>query len=296
MVQILTKEGKLIEGETRLAAITVQLSGAPRKIALAQLLSVHSGDAASPAEMAKIDAGLTQIAAAERKERDRAVEELTAIGLPVLTPLLKAYKDTDQHEPKPLYRLFDRIVPPGDDAARRDVSLLRLANGEVWRGEIAPYEVTLSGVTLKSSEIRRLAVRQKTVTRRFPLHSLRHCTQIEYLDSGVELTDASLLKVNARGWVRLAFNEDGWASDPGGLRVPGPNYKTNLVDGFPFGAIVGRVGAGGTIFLVGQSHEAKQAAGRLQLAINDNRHWQNNVGAYQVTLQATNAYDLGGAQ
>ena len=37
-------------------------------------------------------------------------------------------------------------------------------------------------------------------------------------------------------------------------------------------------------------------AGRLTLAVNDTPHWQNNVGAYQVTLTATDAYDLGDAQ
>jgi hypothetical protein len=36
--------------------------------------------------------------------------------------------------------------------------------------------------------------------------------------------------------------------------------------------------------------------GRLYLAINDNPHWQNNIGGYQVKLRVTNAYDLGDPQ
>jgi hypothetical protein len=30
--------------------------------------------------------------------------------------------------------------------------------------------------------------------------------------------------------------------------------------------------------------------------INDNEHWQNNIGSYRVRLRATNAYDVGEPQ
>lgn len=67
-----------------------------------------------------------------------------------------------------------------------------------------------------------------------------------------------------------------------------------MVEGHPFGALVGRIGAQGEVFFVGVSwRSVAPATGRVLLAINDNRHWQNNLGSYRVTLQATNAYDVG---
>jgi hypothetical protein len=105
------------------------------------------------------------------------------------------------------------------------------------------------------------------------------------------------VNVKAKGIVRLSFDIDGWASDANGLKAPGPNYKTNLVDGFPFGAIVGRVNANGTVTLIGAEFSRKGLPpGRLFLAVNDNPHWQNNIGAFRVSLQASDAYDVGGAQ
>ena len=60
---------------------------------------------------------------------------------------------------------------------------------------------------------------------------------------------------------------------------------------------MGRVGASGEVLLMGQKAvKTALPAGWLGLAVNDNPHWQNNVGAYQVTLTATDAYDLGDAQ
>ena len=151
---------------------------------------------------------------------------------------------------------------------------------------------------LNWGEIRMLAVRQKLVNRSMAAHSLRHSTQIEYLDTGVALTASSKLDSTARGFVRLSWDTDGWASNANGLEKPGsPAYKTNLVDGHPFGALVARIGATGDVFVLGaKASKTGLAAGRLRLAVNDNGHWQNNLGSYSVALSATEAYDLGDAQ
>jgi hypothetical protein len=305
-VHVLDKEGQTREGSVKLAAITIQQSnGGSRKIPLSAILSVHSAEPASAGETARIEAGIAAIQAYKneviasdvRKKRDDAVEDLTAIGLPVVTPLLRTLKDTDQHEPRPLYRLFARLMPVEADQLDRDASLVRLANGEYVRGKVQPFTLEIGGSQVEWSNIRRLAVRRKSVTRRMELHSLQHSTQIEYLDTGIVAGAGSQVNSRAKGFVRLSWDIDGWASGPNGLQVPGPKYKTNLVDQHPFGAIVGRNGASGDVFFVGETYQqASPAAGRLYLAVNDNRHWQNNVGAFRVTLQASQVYDVGDAQ
>jgi len=305
-VHVLDKEGQTREGSVTLAAITIQQSnGGSRKIPLSAILSVHSAEPASAGEAARIESGIAAIQAYKneviasdvRRKRDAAVEDLTAIGLPVMTPLLRTLKDTDQHEPRPLYRLFARLMPVEADQLDRDASLVRLASGEYVRGKVQPFTLDLGGSKVEWTAIRRLAVRRKSVTRRIELHSLRHSTQIEYLDTGIVAGAGSQVSSRAKGFVRLSWDVDGWASGPNGLQVPGPNYKTNLVDKHPFGAIVGRTGAAGEVFFVGETYQqASQAPGRLYLAVNDNRHWQNNVGAFRVTLQASQVYDVGDAQ
>jgi hypothetical protein len=175
--------------------------------------------------------------------------------------------------------------------------LIRLASGELVRGKVEPFAIEVDGQKTEWSTVRRIAVRRKAVTRDFELHSLRHSTQIEYLDSGIVLTPASAVSSKAKGFVRLSWDVDGWASDGNGLKVPGPKYTTHLVDGHPFGAIVGRVSSKGEVIIVGVNFSRKGLpAGRLHLAVNDNRHWQNNVGAFRVSLQAADAYDVGAPQ
>ena len=292
-VYLQLKDGAATETKTTLAAIKVTIDGKSRTIPLSSLLSVHNGDAASVSENDKISKGLAAIQAEDRKARDLALEQLTAIGIPVITPLLKTYKDTDQHEPRPLYRLFERIIPSHADGFDRELSLIRLTSGESLRGKVEPFQLGPSSW----DQIRFFAVKQKQITRRLEVHSLRHSTQIEYFDTAVVFSATTKATATASGFTRLSWETDGWATDPNGLQKPGPNYKTNLVDGHPFGALVGRFKANGDVFFMGRNWTAKQPAeGKLFIAINDNRHWQNNVGQYRVTIQATDAYDLGDSQ
>ncbi len=283
-------DGTTVEGPT-----TFSMGGH----GVAKILSFHSAAPATPAEAAQIKDALAIVQAdKDRAGRDAAVEQLVAIGVPVLTPLLDLYKDTDQHEPRPLYRLFERIMPSGADGFDRSLGLLRLQNGQMVRVATPTGSVKVGPREIPWGNVRALAVQQKRIVKQALVHSLRHSTQIEYLDSGIELGAGSRLTATASGFSRLSWKDDGWATDPNGLTKPGsPAYKTNLVDGHPFGALVGRMGAKGATFAVGKSYLDKApGAGRLGLAINDNRHWQNNLGTYTVQLTATAAYDWGEAQ
>lgn len=301
---IRTLDGTVLEGQTTLRSIRLTIDAKPTDFRLAQILYINNGAAAFATESTRIASGLAEIQGSDRKARDRAVEDLTNIGLPVMTPLLEAYKDTDQHEPRPLYKLFGRIVPSDVDGLDRTLSLVRTSSGDVVRAQWPEGTVKLKkadGVSIGVpwSRIRSLAVRQNLVRRRsLTVYALQNCTQIEYLDTGIIVTPSSKLDSTARGFVRLSWNTDSWATDADGLTKPGaPAYKTNLVDGHPFGALVGRAGAAGDVFVLGsKASKTDLGSGRLQLAVNDNGHWQNNLGSYSVTLSVTDAYDVGDAQ
>ncbi|MEZ5356474.1 MAG: hypothetical protein R2762_27895 [Bryobacteraceae bacterium] len=301
-VLIRTVDGESVEGQTNLRTLKLSGAGAPATLPIEKVLSVHSAAPASEFEAGRITAGLAAIQSTDRKARDQAVEELTAIGLPVLTPLLETLKDTDQHEPRPLYRLFERLIPGYADGFDRTLALIRVPGPDALRAQLPAGSVdvrTASGeaMSLPWAKIRSLAVRQNRTRRTFQVHSLKHSTQIEYLDSGVVLAPSSKLDSTARGFVRLSWQTDSWASDPNGLTKPGsPAYKSHLFDGHPFGALVGRAGAAGEVFFLGAKQSKSGLSGRLRLAVNDNRHWQNNLGAFLVTLTVTDAYDLGDPQ
>lgn len=305
-VWVLTRDGRSLEGRTRDIPLRCQPGElaiyGPRTLHLRDVLDLRLGSPATSEEQTRIQADLKAVSGSEVAARDAAVLNLSRIGLPVVSPLLESYKDTDLRQPNPLYRLFQRLVPGQADDLRRDLDLVRLDDGETSRARFDAVQIALTlpdgkKETLALSQIRHLAVRRNSVKRTFDIDSLRHCTQIEFLDTGLDLTANSKVEEAATGFVRMAFGVDGWATGPDGIQKPGPNYKTNLVDGFPFGALVGRVGTGGPRWLAGRSTTRLDAGpGRLYFAVNDNPHWQNNLGSFRVTLRVTNAYDLNDPQ
>lgn len=300
-VRVFTRDGKVLEGNLSAGSFTVN-GAASRSVSAETLLSLNLAAEARPLEAERITAALAAVQGTDRAARDSAVAELTDIGLPALTPVLNVYKDRDLREPDALYRLFGRLIPGYADVADRSLDLIRLKNGDFIRGRVGIASLTIqpsggSAMKIPLDSIRALAIRQGVIEKTFEVHALRHCTQIEFLDSGVVIGPQSRVEVSAAGYVRLSFAIDGWASDPDGLKVPGPNYKTNLVDGFPFGALVGKVGIAGPRFLVGQRlDKGGLGEGRLYLAVNDNGHWQNNIGSFRVKLRISNAYDVGDPQ
>ena len=300
-VRLLTRDGKVVEGRLSVGGFSV--NGVSSRFVDGQvLLSINLGAEASSWEAERIAADLAAVQGADRVARDTAIAELTSIGLPAMTPVLNAYKDRDLREPDALYRLFGRLMPGYADAADRSLDLIRLKNGDAVRGRVGADSLTIqpsggSEMKLPLSSIRSLAMRQAVVEKTFEVHALRHCTQIEFLDTGVVISPNSRVEATAAGYVRLSFAIDGWASDPDGIKVPGPNYKTNLVDGFPFGALVGKVGVAGPRFLVGRNlDKTGLGEGRLYLAVNDNGHWQNNIGSFRVKLRVSDAYDVSDPQ
>src|SRR5690349_3066359 len=188
-VRLFTREGKVLEGSLASGGFTV--NGARSSLVSGEtLLSIKLADDASPRESERITADIAAVQGTDRVARDTAVAELTDIGLPALTPVLSAYKDRDLHEPDALYRLFSRLMPGYADTIDRSLDLIRLKNGDALRGRVGAESLTIglsggSETKVAWSSIRSLAIRQTKIEKSFELHALRHCTQIEFLDTGV---------------------------------------------------------------------------------------------------------------
>jgi hypothetical protein len=296
-VSVLMRDGQTIEGTTENIKIRFA-SKESGPVTLSELLSFHSAAPASETEAETIDESLGLLGDTVKPESEIAAAKLTDIGLPVLTPLLKGYADTNAKEPDYKYRLFGRIMPGHADMQDRSLGLVRLTNGKTLRANPDDFQLTIRGengndLAVKPDNIRRIAVLQDKITRSFELHALHHCTYVGFMDTGIITTLNSEMQANAEGYVRLSFDEDGWAADPHGIVTPLPG-KRKLQEGFRWGSVLARVGPDGERWFVGK-HITKEnlGSGRLYFVINDNEHWQNNIGSFRVELTVENAFDVG---
>ena len=302
VILITDKNGATSQTISLTLKLRIKVGGVERELPLSNILSIQFGSPASEKEADTIITGLASIQGKDRVSRDLAVEGLTDIGVPVLSPLIALLKDTDLREPSPLYKLFSRVMPGYADNIDRNLDMIRLVDGETVRGTVVTKELKLftgeySSTTLQLNTLRRIAMRREIIEKTFEVHCLRNSTQTEFLDAGITLRAESKVVGSASGFARLSFNEDGWTSGPDGKSTAGPRHSDLLVDGFPYGALVGRVGASGKRWLAGSKFQNSGLGfGRLAFAINDNEHWQNNVGSYRLKLRVYRGYDTGDPQ
>ncbi len=297
-LMVRTCDGKDVFGIAGQATVSIQADGHSHSIELANLLSLHSALPATELEQQSITSNLAVLDGTDLAKSEQAAAELADIGLPVISPLLKNFPDTDAHMPDYRYRLFGRILPGHADGLDRSLDLVRLADGTTLRGNLADTNIIMVDEegrrqVIPTSNIRRIAVLKETISRTIYLDALHHCTYVGLMDCGIFLTEQSSLICDARGFVRLSFDEDGWSADPDGIFEP-LEGKRKLQEGFRWGSVLGKVGPSGERWFVGKHLEKSDAgSGRLYLVINDNEHWQNNIGSYRVQLVVKNAFDVG---
>jgi hypothetical protein len=303
-IQVLLTSGERLVGQVQDKMLELE-NPTQYTVDWSRVCSYHSALPPSEHEQRQIDEAFPRLDSEKVVEAEQAAATLGRIGLPVMTRLLQSFTDDDGIQPGYRYRLYERIMPGQADAMARDQGLLRTVDGASLRANLKSDQLTLavdSGepgkskyVEIAKDKIRSIGVLRPAVTRELQLDARQHVTYIEWLDTGIDLTGESTLQIEADGFVRLSFDEDGWACDPDGIHDPLPG-KRRLQEGFRWGSILGRVGPGGEKWFVGKGVEkADLPEGRLYLVINENERWQNNIGSFRVRVTVKQAFDMGEA-
>ncbi len=207
ILSIRTSDGQELSGLAQ-GTLAVDDNGKPREFKLQQLLSYNAALPASKFEEERIATDLPTLSDTDTKKAETAAEELTNIGLPVITPLLRSYVDTDAHEPDLRYRLFGRIMPGHADAVDRTLGLLRLDDGTTIRANLSTAAITLvdkDGKTslIDANKIRRIVALRPSIARTFDLQALHDCTYVGFMDTGIDVTSETAMSASAR--VRAAL-------------------------------------------------------------------------------------------
>jgi hypothetical protein len=113
-----------------------------------------------------------------------------------------------------------------------------------------------------------------------------------WVDSGFVLQSGQAVTITAYGQAitaRINVYSSGAVSGPDGQRSICPNYDgapACAMEYAPYGALVGRIGADGTPFLIGSSLTfIPGSSGELYLAVNDLLpYYADNYGNYMVFL------------
>ena len=102
-----------------------------------------------------------------------------------------------------------------------------------------------------------------------------------WFDTGIDVRSGDVIEFRANGTIRMSNNGNDSASPSGawtGRRADNAPFRDR-----PAGALIGRIGSGGPIFMGDSGRVNVATTGRLYLSVNDD-FLQDNTGEYRVTL------------
>jgi hypothetical protein len=238
-----------------------------------------------PAEASRqVEEAVRQLGSDEFKVREAAGKRLVALGARAYPALQAASRSPDKEVATRARAAAERVrkevpeeqlsVPEQDVVYTRDCVLAGRIEGEALKARSA----SLGELSLRLADLRSLhsgAVDRAEVS----LDPAQFGAPGKWADSGVTVEAGVGLALAASGRVDLVPAQ-------AGRHVSGPaGYAAQGEGGYQAGALLGRVGEDGEVFVVGQHYEGRSArAGRLYLRIVPLAGGTGSTGSYEVKV------------
>jgi hypothetical protein len=268
--------GRLEPAEWRVATAFGSLT-----IPVTELHRVRFGRRADPERLARIAALLEELGATSPERRRNARAALAGQGAFAVPDLKRA---AAEHSDKEIQRACSEIlagldvpeddIPPDDDVVETNrFTLQGTVNEEALRVTVPE----LGPITVRRRDVAEVKMRPERTSYRFEVTG-NHVYLGEWLETGIEVRPGDELSIRAQG--AIAFPEWGdFTIRPDGAPDRG------MVESFPLGSLVGRVGDEGPLFRVGSRYRgAPPGAGRLKLAVLVQIQGQPHHGSFRVRI------------
>jgi hypothetical protein len=230
----------------------------------------------------RVQEAIERLGHAVFKEREDAVKELVAIGPPAYAPLTQAAKSLDVEVAQRARTALDRIRQryPENQLRVREDDLVQTAEftlmGRITTKTIKARTAVFGEALLNISDLRGIRWLGHQAELELSMDGAKYATGgNQWLDTGIELSGDDELAITGSGQIDLMTGNNG-------QYVTGPAGNTQWGGGFmghPPGTLLGKIGANGSLFTVGESYKGMaKAEGKLYLMISPSP-WARNGGA-----------------
>lgn len=244
----------------------------------------------------QIDDAVRNLASEAFKQREDASKDLLQIGHWAYPALQKAANSPELEVAKRAQSLLIRIAekaPPEvlklraeDIVQTRDFPVV----GKIASPTIKAHSPLFGEQLLKLSDVRSLQLRGQRGDTEIAIDAAKFGSSLDqWFDTGIAVDSQLRLTITSEG------NVDLWPQTPGQYVAQPRGYNTPGKGGaFLAGALVGRIGESGRVFMIGERHEATATEeGRLYLQVIPSP-WNNaSSGVYRVRVATEHISVLG---
>lgn len=235
----------------------------------------------------QIDQSIRLLASNTYKEREEATKGLVQAGHLAYPFLKKASSSSDLEVTHRVASLMKRI------ADKHPPELLRIKNedvvhttefpviGRLVSPTIKAHSTHFGELSLKLSDLRTVHLRAAGGSTEFTVDAAKHGSgPDQWMDTGVNIDASVRLVVHCEGQVDL------WPSGPGQYMTTPKGYTTaGKGSTYMAGALVGRIGDAGKMFLIGERYDGSPGEeGRLFVHIVPSPWNNSSTGSYRVRV------------
>lgn len=237
----------------------------------------------------KIAAAVKRLGDTSFEEREAATKELRTIGLRAYPALEVAAKSADAEVARRAATLLEEIREKvsADDLTFPKKDRVQTAEftavGRIISPGLRVQTAYFGEADLKLGDLRLFQAVGATGESRLTVDAAKFGgAPNQWLETAVTLERGATLKVVASGQVDL------WPAEPGQYMTTPRGYGAGPRPGnLGGGSLVGKIGANGTPFLVGDKYEGKaSASGKLYLHITPSPWGNPSTGTYEVKVSA----------
>jgi hypothetical protein len=241
---------------------------------------------------AKIEDAIKRLGNDSYQEREKAVKELATFGAPAYVPLYQAAKSKDAEVARRANQALEEIrkkVPENKLRVRED-DLIQTAEFTIIGRILNPTIKAKSGIfgetQLNVADLRGIRWMDHQAEIELTIDATKYAINAtQWMDTGIEVSLDDEIVITASGQVDLMVNGGG-----GYITGPTGNAQWGQAPGstHPPGALLGKVGNSGQIFLIGESYKGPaKAEGKLFLQISPSpwaRHGNAVGGSFKVSI------------
>lgn len=304
LIRLHLMDGSVISGELSVDEIIVDTEFGRLTVPVTSIRSLTPGLDSHPQLSGRVQELIEALASDDYKAREQAQKDLQAMGLPI-RPILETHADDENAERKRrIAEILKQFAEIADQESAFDEEQ-ESGGSDVWQkhdtvvttrftvaGKISPATFTVHSkygpLTVRLADVktasRELDSGSRSIRRAVSV-SGENLVQRTFKTSGVTVQKGDKVSIVADGQIVMTP----WGSNSFSGPEGAPNYGTYSGNIFT-GALVAKIGSGGTVFKVGSRHAfTADRAGALQFAVAMNPSYAsrgyNFPGQYNVKVR-----------
>jgi hypothetical protein len=274
------KDGNRFRGQIELESLEVDTEFGVQKIPRARLVRIIFGLSSDPDHLKRLEALVEQLGDSDFEKREKAQEEILAMGLPAKEAVTEALKNKDP-EVKSRAEAILKVLQdfPGEAPSKEDKveTPSMTLTGRVKLASF-PVRTAYGALQIPRKAIQSIDFRGAPRLKEFSVSPTAQGPQ-KTLNTGVRLKAGQKIKIKASGSVFL--RNYGQPCNPDGL----PTNSYGMWNNVPQGALFGRLGPDGPVFKIGADYDEAPGTGILQLGIAGSSPHPMDSGSYKVSVE-----------